>query len=91
MPQTGSQSETSFSFQALHRSSQRPGTVDSLCVPVRGTWKWNIANPKTVPESSSKNVKSEFSVLEYSIPSSSLGRADGQTLADRRSLVFNKF
>ncbi len=34
-----------------HRSSQRPEEVDSLCVPVRGTWKWNIANPKTVPES----------------------------------------
>jgi hypothetical protein len=34
-----------------HRSSQQPEKVDSLCVPVWGTWKWNIANPKTVPES----------------------------------------
>jgi hypothetical protein len=32
-----------------HRA--RPDKVDSLCVPVWGTWKLNIVNPKTVPES----------------------------------------
>ncbi len=34
-----------------HRSSQWPEDVDSPCMPVWGTWKWNIANLKTVPES----------------------------------------
>ncbi len=47
VPQTGMQSETTF----FVRASQRLGKVYSLCVPVRGTWKWNITNPKTVPES----------------------------------------
>jgi hypothetical protein len=46
-----------------HRSSQRPEEVDSLCVPIWGTWKWNIANTKT--------VKQLFSSRHYTDPHSS--------------------
>jgi hypothetical protein len=54
-----------------HRSSQRPEEVDSLCVPVRGTWKWNIANPKTVPESwepQDSGTVFKFAIFHFQVP-----------------------
>ncbi len=54
--------------QALHRSSQQSEEVDSLCELVWGTWKWSIANPKTVPESCGCNC---FWIRDIPPPSAS--------------------
>ncbi len=49
----------------------RPDKVDSLCMPIWGTLKSNIANPKTVPESwepQDSGTVFGFTIFHFQVP-----------------------